>query len=132
MDEEEYRAGETEEERRIEARAYFIVPHEGDARYTAEGLPILTKSTRRAFMHELERSVDMGENHKARLRQWINETVEENPEVADFIRCAVSTYPEMLKFRTCTALLEVYRLLKAQMGNNIIFDYFEAGEKKDG
>jgi len=139
VDKKEYEAGETEEEKKEgeealskekENKAYFIIPHEGDARYTAEGLPILTRSTKIAFMNELERSLIIEKDHKARLNQWIDEIIEENPEITDFIGCVVSTYPDMLKFKTCAALLELYHLLKSQISNNNIFDYFKVGENK--
>ena len=143
MDKKDYEAGDTEEERKEEEKeealakenknkgTYFILSHKGDPRYTVEGLPILTMSTKRAFMNELERSLIIEKDHKARLMQWINDITEENPEVADFIDYVVSTYPDCFKFMTCAALLEVYYLLKSQIANNNISDYFRIGEKQE-
>ncbi|MCX6746567.1 MAG: hypothetical protein NTU63_00330 [Candidatus Pacearchaeota archaeon] len=143
MDKTDYEAGETEEERKEEEKeealakenenkdTYFVIPHVGDPRYTAEGLPILTISTKRAFMSELERSLIIEEDHRTRLNQWIDNVDEENPEVADFINHVVSVYPDCFKFMTCAALLELYHLLKSQIANNNIFDYFRIGEKQE-
>jgi hypothetical protein len=135
MDRTDYEAGETEEEKKeIEERknkdAYFVMSHKGDSRYTSEGLPIVTESTRKAFMSELERNAGL-EDPREIVRRWVNEIDEENPEVSKLMGGITLTFPEFIQIKTCAALAEIYELLKSQISNNNIFDYFKIGEKQE-
>jgi len=91
---------------------------------TKEGLPKLTRETLNAFRNEISREVAQGKFLEPILEKWCKELEEENPILLCYMQESASRYHPDIQGVTLFSLVMMYELLKSQMSNDKVFQYF--------